>query len=490
MRTIDAILNRFTMYRVVLYGLAGVLVIAEVLALTGAISISATGLLTSATALIVSCYVSNKLFAWLLHAATNTESWLISALIMVCLFPPVSSVERFLLLLLAGAIAMASKYLLVYRGSHIFNPAAIAAFVLSITGLVPATWWIATPFLAPFTGLLAFIVLRKLRNSTVFFSFAAAALLIMLYVSTGLHDQTIANVLKNAVLSWPIIFFGSIMLTEPTTLPATRYYQVLFALLVGAIFSSQLHIGAVSATPQVALLIGNLFTLLCIPAFGAMLRLKELRPLSPDIYAAVFERPKGLNFAAGQYLEWTLPHPHADGRGNRRIFSIASSPTEQDIQIGFRHYEQSSSFKNALIALQPGKYIRVAHVAGNFTLPRDPAEPLLFIAGGIGITPMRSMLQYLVDKGQATDVAVLYFASREQDFVYLDTLEQAKTLGAVIHTVIGRPDAQTIQERVPDFARRIAYLSGPDVLVSSCKRTLRSMGLNDHHIRTDHFTGY
>lgn len=489
--TIDSILNRFTMYRVLLYGLIGLLAIAEILALTGAISVSAAGLAATTVALIAGCYLANRLLAWWLHAAPNSESWLITALILACLFSPSTDPRRLALAFCAGLIAMASKYILVLRGSHIFNPAAVAALIMSVAGLLPATWWVASPALAPFTILLALVVLRKQRKFGLFISFAVTAVLMLLFVSGILHGQPADDVLENAALSWPIIFMGSIMLTEPITLPATRYYQMLFGVLVGAVFASQLHFGGVATTPQLALLIGNLFAVVFVPSMGAMLRLKYIQRLSADIYSAVFERPvRKLAFAPGQYMEWTLPHAHADSRGNRRTFSIASSPTEPDIHIGFRSYERSSSFKNALLALKPGQYIRAAHVAGNFVLPVTPTEPLLFIAGGIGITPMRSMVQYLIDTSQQRDITILYFASEPEGFVYQDTLGRAQTVGVTTYYIVGRPDADTISNHVPDLRSRTAYISGPDALVSSCKATLRTLGIPASHIRTDHFSGY
>ncbi|HSX05857.1 MAG TPA: FAD-dependent oxidoreductase [Candidatus Saccharimonadales bacterium] len=489
LKPIDAVLNRFTMYRVVLYGLIALLAAAEGLALTGMLQLSAGGLALSIVALVVSCYAANKLCAWAARAATNTESWLITALILACILPPVSSLARFGLVALAGAVAMAAKYVLVWRGSHIFNPAAIAAFVLSTAGLLPATWWIATPALVPFTTLLAAVVLRKQRKFALAICFGLAAVAMLVLVSVGLHDRVLLETLKQAIKSWPIIFMGSIMLTEPSTLPATRYYQLLYGVLVGAVFSAQLHVGRFATSPEASLLVGNLFTLFFTPGIGMLLRLSYLQQLSPDIFQAVFEPPRRrLAFAPGQYLEWTLPHQHTDSRGNRRTFSIASSPTEADIQIGFRHYQPSSSFKTALLALKPGQYIRAAHVAGSFLLPDDPSEPLLLIAGGIGITPFRSMVKYLTDAQQTRNITLLYFANRPEDFVYREVFETARAAGVDTRYLVGRPDTAAVRANAPDFAKRTAYLSGPDALVSNCKIMLQELGVK--HIKTDHFSGY
>jgi hypothetical protein len=171
-KEIDNILNRYTMYRVLLYGLIALLAIAVLFGFTGAISISAGSLLLSIALLVISCYVTNKLYATLLHVPTNYESWLISALILACIMPPASSASYALYTLLAGAIAISSKFLIRLHGRHIFNPVAFGAFILGITGLLPATWWIATPWLTPFTVLLALIVLRKQRSFLVFSTFA------------------------------------------------------------------------------------------------------------------------------------------------------------------------------------------------------------------------------------------------------------------------------------------------------------------------------
>lgn len=489
-KAIDAILNRFTMYKVMLYGLVLLLVAADALAWAGTISIGPMALLLSAAILGTVCYVTNELFGRIFKAPRNSESYLITALILTCILPPADSLHRALLVAFAGAIAMVSKYILVRRGSHFLNPAATAAFVVSVTGLLPATWWIASPALAPFTALLALAVLRKQRHFQLFFVFALSALLLMLYIGVGFHDQSAASVFKNAWLSWPIIFMGSVMLIEPSTLPPTRYYQLLVGVLVGAVFASQLHVGSVTATPQTALLIGNLMTLLAVPAMGALLRLKQITPLAPNIYDLAFERPKGLQFAPGQYLEWTLSYPRADIRGNRRTFSIASAPTEPDVHIGIKTYQPSSTFKQALLRLQPGQYIRAAHVAGNFTLPRDTKRPLVFIAGGIGITPFRSMVQQLVDTNQQRNITLLYSATTEADFVYREVFQSATTVGLKAHYVTGRLDEATIRDCVPGLQQSLVYISGPDAMVTGYKHMLRGMGVGQANIKTDHFTGY
>ncbi|TGV95790.1 FAD-dependent oxidoreductase, partial [Mesorhizobium sp. M2E.F.Ca.ET.154.01.1.1] len=114
-----------------------------------------------------------------------------------------------------------------------------------------------------------------------------------------------------------------------------------------------------------------------------------------------------LAFQAGQYLEWTLGLDRSDNRGNRRYFTVASSPTEQSVRLGVKFYPKSSAFKQALGTMRPGGTIHAAQLAGDFTLPSDPKIKIAFLAGGIGITPFRSMLQYLIDRNESRPIVVL-----------------------------------------------------------------------------------
>ena len=487
LRTIDDVLNRCTMYRVVTYGLAGLLLVAVALGLTGMIGIAAPGLVLSTAILCASSYVANKLFSWLLHAPYNSESWLISALILACILPTPHSPATALYAALAGLLAMASKYFITYRGTHIFNPAAFAAFVLSITGLLPATWWIATPYLTPFTILLGLLVLRKTRRFQLFLAFAIPATLLLLFTGTVLEGVHLTAMLHGAAFSWPIIFFGSIMLTEPATLPPTTYYRTLLAIIVGVLFSAQLHAGRLATTPEAVLLVGNLLVVLAVPSFGVMLRLKHIRQLSPDAFELSFARPQQLRYNAGQYMELTLPHRHVDSRGNRRTFSITSGTSEPELKFAFRRFARGSSFKQALLALEPGALVRAAHVAGNFTLPEDVTQRLLFIAGGIGITPFHSMIASL---RESRDIIVLYAARSRQDFVYVQDFEAARTHGIRTHYLTDDLPSEELRRLVPDLAQRMVYLSGPDGMVRARRAQLKTLGVHASHIKTDYFTGY
>jgi ferredoxin-NADP reductase len=487
---IDRLLNRFTMYKVTLFGLFGLWMVAEVLAYTGLIGVSATGMALSLGVLAVTCYAVTAGMAACFKTPFNQESYFITALILTFIVPPIDSLSGLLWVVLCGVIAMASKYLLTWRGSHVFNPAAFGVLVVSIAGVLPVTWWVATPNLLPFTILLALVMLRKQRNFQLFGVFALSAVAILLVNGVMFGNQTTVDVLTSALRSWPIIFMGSIMLTEPLTLPAGKQKQLLLAALVGVVFAAQLHAGPVSTTPQFALIVGNLFAVLVAGVYGTMLRLTQLNTIAPGTLELVFSKPTGLHFTPGQYIEMTLPYNTPDLRGNRRTFSIASAPHEDDVRFGVRAYNPGSGFKSRLQKLNIGDGVRIANVKGHFVLPANARQPLLFIAGGIGITPFRSMIAEMVQQLQHRDIRLLYVAASSEQFVYQDVLTQAAEYGVITDYITPAFDGDELQRRVPDLADRHVYISGPDGMVRHYGELVRALGVPAHQIHKDHFSGY
>lgn len=478
------------MYKVVLFGLFGLWLSAVGLAVTGQIGVSATGIMLSLGVLAVTCFAVTASFAAYFKAPFNQESYFITALILTFIVPPIDSLSGLVWVVMIGIIAMASKYLLTWRGSHIFNPAAFGALVISVAGVLPVTWWVATPNLLPFTALLALIVLRKQRNFQLFGVFALSAVAMLLVNGVIFGDQTVLDVLASAVKSWPIVFMGSIMLTEPLTLPVGKQNQLLLAALVGVVFAAQLHVGPVSTTPQFALIMGNIFALLAAGIYGATVRLKDVRMIAPGTLEIVFYKPNNMRFTAGQYIEMTLPYQRPDLRGNRRTFSIASAPHEADLRFGIRVYAPGSGFKAHLQKLAIGDKVRIANIKGSFVLPSNAGRPLLFIAGGIGITPFRSMLSEMVQQLQQRDVRVLYVAASPEQFVYQDVLTQAAEYGVVTDYITPQFGADELARRVPDFTNRQIYISGPDGMVRHYDQLLLDQGIPARQIYKDHFSGY
>jgi ferredoxin-NADP reductase len=204
-------------------------------------------------------------------------------------------------------------------------------------------------------------------------------------------------------------------------------------------------------------------------------------------------------------MEWTLPHTQTDARGARRWFTLASSPTEPDLRLGVKFSEGGSSYKMAMRNMDNESVIVAAQVAGDFVMPRDQSRKLVFIAGGIGITPFRSMIKYLLDSDEQRPVRILYSARTENDFAYRDVLEAARhqlainteylvtDRGATIshaHTASGAVNADLIRQSVPDYRECIFYISGTHDMVADVQQQLHGLGVHKRHVKTDFFPGY
>ncbi len=132
------------------------------------------------------------------------------------------------------------------------------------------------------------------------------------------------------------------------------------------------------------------------------IRLDFLRrtQLTPTSWQFEFHPSAPVRFRAGQFMELALPHGETDARGWRRVFSIASAPTHDEVRFGIRLPDKPSTFKSALLALEPGSRVTATSVGGDFLLPADATTKLLLIAGGIGITPFVGQLQHASAAGR------------------------------------------------------------------------------------------
>lgn len=505
LKAIDKFLNSITMYKLVLWGLCVLALISIILGFFGVLPQSGWHMLLSVVFLGITCYVSNEILGRLYKAPRNSESYLITALILFFILSPLSGVAGLSVFLYTGVLAMASKYVFAIKKRHIFNPAAIAVFVLGLLGSGEAVWWVGSSVLAPITAILGLLIVRKIRRFSLFTSFVVTSLIFI--VAFGLKNGLeFTGVLKEAFTSWPLVFFASVMLTEPLTTPPIRKWQIAYGVIVGVLFGSQFHIGPIFSTPELALVLGNIFSYIVGSKQKLMLTLKEKKMIVPGIYEFVFTPDQKLEFAPGQYLEWTLPHAKADSRGNRRYFTIASSPTEDEIKLGVRINEkESSSFKKALLRMQNGEGMVASQLSGDFTMPQDEKKKLVFIAGGIGITPFRSMIKYLLDKNQKRDITLFYSTLDPNSCAYTPLFEEATQKISLKNICVisdktkvpekwagesGYITADMIQKRIPNFAEHMFYLSGPNAMVENYKKLLVSMKVPKKNIETDYFPGF
>ncbi|MGH7237239.1 MAG: oxidoreductase, partial [Candidatus Saccharimonadales bacterium] len=278
---------------------------------------------------------------------------------------------------------MASKYILAIDKKHVFNLAAIAVVITSFAAGQAASWWVGNLPLLPFVVIGGVLLARKLRRIQMVAVFLIVAVIMTLLINLlkGGGLASLPMILESSLDHSPLLFLGFVMLSEPLTTPPTRAGRSLYALLAGLIFSPQTHIFSLYSTPELTLVVSDIFSYIISPKRKLVLPLLHKNQLTPDITEFVFKPDRLLKYRAGQYMEMTLPHGHVDWRGTRRTFTLASLPTEDTIRFGLKFYPKGSSFKKAISAMTKTTPLAIGQLAGDFTLPKNPKQKLAFIAG-------------------------------------------------------------------------------------------------------------
>ncbi len=491
------------MYRLTLYYLIALLVAAVVLAGVGLLHADPFAILFTAGFLVAACALVNWVFGKVYGVPTNVESAYVTALILALIIAPLQSYQDLWFLGWAAVWAMASKYIFALKGKHLFNPAAFAVALTYFTINQSANWWVGSGPMLPLVAVGGVLIIRKTRRTDLALAFLLAALWSVVAYSV-LGGSRLDAALVQLVVDSPLLFFASVILTEPLTMPSTERHRLIYGALVGLLFSPLVHIGSFYTTPELAILIGNIYAYIVSPKANLLLRLKEKVQQAPDVWDFVFEPPQKMAFVPGQYMEWTLATSDDDSRGNRRYFTLASSPTESTVRVGVKFHPHSSALKQSLLAMKPQDQILASALAGDFVMPADVRQKCVFIAGGIGITPFRSMIQYLLDVHQWRPIVLVYMANTEKDFVYRPVFERARQMLGLKAVYVatdgqgmptgwssraGRVTPQMIKAEVPDYQTCQFYISGPTAMVDEYRHMLRQMRVRDDQIKTDFFPG-
>lgn len=506
-------LERTTMYRVVSSLLSGLVLLSLALGATGILAYGFWEQIISLVVILVTVVATDWVCARIWRAHVNYESALITGLIIYFLVipAPLSAIGDSWQLIVVGALAMLSKFVVAYRKQHLLNPAAAGVVILALVyhwvpgvpGFFETGWWLGTPVMALPVAVAGVMIVTKLRKWVPVGAFLLAGCVTYLFHTWRLNGD-VASATLTFWLSGPSLFLAAFMLTEPFTMPPTRRLQAAYGALVGVVLASASLVESfIIMTPELALVIGNLAAYPFTLRQKLFLTLQSVRPLADRTYEFVFKKPSQFAFVAGQYLEWMLPHTGADSRGIRRYFTIASSPTEPDVRLAMRiPAEAPSSFKRALQALTPGGVVIASQLAGDFTLPRDHTQKVALVAGGIGITPFRSQLAYLTDMRQLQDVVLFYCNNTRTDAAYADEFAHFKTVVPLqlVHVLAkeevseppfeyGYLSQDIIQRRTPDYLERVWYLSGPPAMVNAYEKLLRELGVSGWNIKKDFFPG-
>lgn len=227
--------------------------------------------------------------------------------------------------------------------------------------------------------------------------------------------------------------------------------------------------------------------------------LHHIEDVAHNIKTFWFVPDEPVRYTAGQFTAIELPLRKPDRRGRRHWFTISSSPTEDLLGITTKFTPaRSSTFKHALQSLQPGGELILSEPMGDFVLPQDPSVPLLFAAGGIGITPMRSMIKWLHDSGEQRDIQLLYSVKHENELAFRDLFE---AYDLKFTPVVTEPDTSWSGEtgwitakKIVAIAREkpesLIYLAGPEPMVEKLVGDFQDLGIPRHRLVTDYFPGY
>lgn len=215
-----------------------------------------------------------------------------------------------------------------------------------------------------------------------------------------------------------------------------------------------------------------------------------------------FAKPQGFTFRAGQFADFTLiDPPQTDAEGNTRAFSLVQAPFEPDIVVATRM--RDTAFKRVLQDLPIGTEVRIDGPHGDFTLHRTQSTPAVFVIGGIGVTPVRSMIAQATHERTAHRITLLHASRTPADLPMKDDFMRLAVENANFRYVMtvdvpeagwqgerGHVDAAMLKKHVPDLARPIYYLAGPEGMVQAMRKLLLELQVNEDNIRTEEFGGY
>lgn len=217
-----------------------------------------------------------------------------------------------------------------------------------------------------------------------------------------------------------------------------------------------------------------------------------------NIKTFYFKPDKPVRYLAGQFTELSLPHNNPDERGIKHWFTLSSSPAEELLSITTKFSDPGSTFKQTLQNLKKGQVFTAADPMGDFVLPKNSQKGLLFVAGGIGITPFRSMVKWLTDAGEKRDIHLIYAVSDQAELAFLDIF---KDYGLRLNIITSNPtkdwrgltgklSGQKILDIIGPLNDRLLYISGPEPMVEALERDLLNKGVPREQLVGDFFPGY
>ena len=234
----------------------------------------------------------------------------------------------------------------------------------------------------------------------------------------------------------------------------------------------------------------------------ANVKLIKKETIADGTMAFHFSKPDGFEFRAGQFADYTLiDPPETDAEGNTRGFSFVQAPFEPNLVAATRM--RDTAFKRVLKNLPIGTEVKLDAPYGDFKLHNNESTPAVFLIGGIGVTPVHSMIAQASHDKTGHKITLLHasrapadlplrsnfeqLAKDNPNFTYIMTVEAPDDRW---QSERGRVSAEMIKKYVPDLNTPIYYLSGPEGMVKATRKLLVDLKVNEDNIRTEEFTGY
>jgi len=233
--------------------------------------------------------------------------------------------------------------------------------------------------------------------------------------------------------------------------------------------------------------------------------LKKREEVAEDTMSFHFDTSgTDFKFKAGQNCDFTLEDPpYTDAEGTTRPFSLSSSPNLKD-EIVITTRMRETAFKKSLKEMPLGAPVKVEGPMGSFTLHKDAMKPAVMLAGGIGITPLKSIIEFATEENLPHRIILFYSNRTPEATAFLKEFEELKKRNPnfdFVATVTegefpewpyahGRIDEEMLKKHVPEISKAVFYSAGPPQMVSAMIALATKLGADPDLIKTEEFSGY
>lgn len=226
------------------------------------------------------------------------------------------------------------------------------------------------------------------------------------------------------------------------------------------------------------------------------------REIAKHTFMLEVEKPKGFEYTAGQFVALGLINPkHHDPKGDYRWFSLASAPFEKNLAFVFR--KSDSPFKEGILTLKPGAKVEVSRARGEFVLPKEINREIVFLTGGVGITPVRSMITQALHDNTGHKLTLFYSNFTPEETTFFDDLLGMKKDISLVCTMTGMDhsrekwdgetsliDLPLLKKYLKNLNDKVFFIVGPPGFLHAMLALLKSAGIDIHNMKIESFGGY